>query len=195
MYGLPKLPTHLGIDDSVPVAFWVGPTTAAVLCIRRLLHNDPNDDDDDDVTDVDVTVYHRIGDSWQIGASGGGAWLHRDGAGVRYVPDPGEPFARVPGSPRRADLDGWIGGSGDGRAGGALYGEIGDEAAFITVEQAGVSTRAPVVAPTGIAVVSFDGATPAVIRITDAAGELLAELMEPAMADSSGDGSSSGVHW
>lgn len=72
-HGLPAFPAELGDDESVPVAWWVGLESAAVLHLRRWPPADLRDlyEAGDSRTDVDVDVFARTDGGWALAASGG----------------------------------------------------------------------------------------------------------------------------
>ena len=162
---LPDLPAQLGEDESVPVAWWTGPESAAVLHLRRWPPEDlrdPADPDDDPHTEVDVHVFERVDDGWVPAASGGsGGW-----------PDPRLVRVRVPDD--HASLTGVVAGGWAVRPHVALWGEVGTAAATLEVEQGGRTTRRAVHAPLGWVVVSAMGA-PFTARVRDADGRVLTE--------------------
>src|SRR4051794_16192492 len=70
-HGLPDVPvTELGLEQSVPVAYWLSPNTAAVLHIRRYL----DADDSGEVIEADVDIFCLVDDAWEGMGSGGGGW-------------------------------------------------------------------------------------------------------------------------
>jgi hypothetical protein len=160
--GLPELPvSELAVGKSFPVAYWVGPTTAAVLHIQWI----PPDEDDDGMSDadVDVDLFLLIDGRWEN--SGGG------GAG------PYEPLS-VPSS--HVGLTGMNAGTYNDRGCKALWGQVGTDAAVAEVDQAGQTTGRALDAPVGLAVVSGEYFQPMTVRVLDAAGNVLALLDEPA---------------
>src|SRR4051794_3921658 len=83
-HGLPELPgSDLGVGESVPVAYWIAPTTAAVLHIRRV----PVEDDERPHTETDVDLFCLVDAHWETWGGGGGGW-----------PDE-SPLARLPVAP------------------------------------------------------------------------------------------------
>jgi hypothetical protein len=164
--GLPQLPgPNLEIGESVPVAYWVGPTTAAVLHIRRIYYND-----EDEVTETDIDLFCLVDGQWQGSGSGGaGGWE----AGVPPLVPP----------PLAADwvaLDGIQSGGSLQRGCKALWGEVGVDVAAVEVDQDGRATRRPVEAPAGMIVVSGEVTTPFTVSLFTTAGALLKEIKEPA---------------
>ena len=165
-HGLPELPgPDLVGRQSVPVSYWIGPETAAVLHIRR-----GHWDDEEDTTEIDVQLFLLNNDVWDFSGSGG--------AGP--VDDP--PLGRVQVPPRHVALDGlqWGGNPSGGPGVKAIWGELGTEAAVIEVRQGGRLTRRPVEAPIGLLVVSAHLAHPFTARVLDPRGQLLAEIERPA---------------
>src|SRR5215471_14523738 len=75
VHGLPALPgTELDVDQAVPVAYWIGPTTAAVLHVRRYVVEDMGEDDDLLITETDVDLFCRADSGWESRGGGGGGW-------------------------------------------------------------------------------------------------------------------------
>jgi hypothetical protein len=136
-HGLPQLPApDLAIGESVPVAYRIGPDTAAVLHISRTL-----DDGAQAVrTDTDVDLFSLVDGVW-VEWGGGGAGGSND-----------SPLARIDVPPDHVDLSGTVAAGGE-RGCKALWGEVGVSAAVAEVEQAGRVTRRPVEAPIGAFVV------------------------------------------
>jgi hypothetical protein len=164
-HGLPELPgTPVAFGDSVPVAYWVGPRTAAVLHVYRA----QDDGAPGPHTGTDLRLLARIGDDWE----------YRGGSRTWSAEEPMEP--QLPA--REVRIDGnvcdWSTPGDDGRK--ALYGQVGADAAVAEVEQLGEITRRAVEAPTGRFVVCVVADAPATVRILDRHGELLAEIEEPA---------------
>ncbi|MEI4278796.1 hypothetical protein [Klenkia terrae] len=158
-HGLPAIPDQLGDGESVPVSWWSGPDTAAVLHLRRR----PAEDDEPARTEVDVELFERRGELWDTGPGGGaGGW--EEAALTRvYVPAD------------HADLSGAVGGTGLI----ALWGEVGTAAASVEVEQDGHVVRRPVVAPLGWVVVSTSARRPSTVRVRDAGERVLLEQPAP----------------
>lgn len=122
---------------------------------------------DEPVTEVDVEVLERQGDRWAPAASGGaGGWA-----------DPSLTRVEVP--PDHASLSGAVGGGWTELRHLALWGEVGTAAATIEVEQDGITTRRPVVAPLGWVVVSAVLGNPFTARVRDGAGRVLTEEVAP----------------
>lgn len=154
----------LALDWSVPVSYWIGPDTAAVLHIRRFRE----EDDAQVLTETSVDLFCRVDGAWEAWGGGGGGWKGES------------PLTRVDVLPGHVDLHGANGGWVQTRGCKALWGEVGTAAAVAEVEQAGSVTRHPVVAPVGAFVVCADYAQPLTVRILDQRGELLAEIEDPA---------------
>ena len=156
-HGLPELPgPHLEVGDSVPVAYWTGPSTAAVGHVRRL-----PDDEDEPTTQVDVDLF-GLGDSgWEPCGGGGGSWH----------PDP--VLARVDVPADHVDLHGTIGVRGADRGCLAHWGEVGAAAATVEVVQAGRVTRRSIEPRVGLLVVCADPAQRFEVRVLDAGGRVL----------------------
>lgn len=165
--GLPNLPrSDVAMGDSVPVAYWVGPTTAAVLHVRW---NDEVEDDEPPFTESDVELFYLDAGEWEPAGGGGGNWADERPALTRpAVPDDYVAWHGVNG--------GWIGDRGCK----ALSGEVGRAAAFIEVEQDGRVTRRPVDSDSGAVVVCGEYDLPMTIRVLDASNRLLAVEEEPA---------------
>jgi hypothetical protein len=164
-HGLPALPAALADGESVPVAWWTGPDSAAVLHLRRWPPADMRDlyGPDDTFTDVDVDVFARESSGWALAASGGsGGWSEATLARVEVADD-------------HASLSGAVGGAFGHRQHLALWGEVGAAAATLEVEQDGVTTSHPVVAPLGWVVVSAAVGSPFTARVRDGAGRVLTE--------------------
>jgi hypothetical protein len=66
-HGLPELPSDLMEGEAVPVSWWVGPSTAAVLHIRRRRWDD--DEEPDNETDVDC--FRLVGERWDMAVAAG----------------------------------------------------------------------------------------------------------------------------
>ena len=161
-HGLPDLPERLADGESVPVAWWTGPESAAVLHVRRWVPDEP-DGLESAWTEVDVQVFERADGDWAIAASGGaGGW-----------PDPSLRWTHVPED--HASLSGVVAGGWTERPHVALWGEVGTAAATLEVEQDGRTTTAAIVSPLGWVVVSAAVGGPCTARVRDAAGRVLAE--------------------
>jgi hypothetical protein len=168
--GLPEPPgPHLDPDQAVPVAYWVGPDTAAVLHIRRYVEED--EAEPRDIVETDIDVFCLVDGIWEIWGGGGGGWAED------------EPLSRIDVPARHVSLGGMYSSGVGGRGAKTLWGEVGTDAAVAEVAQDGVVTRRHVHAPTGAFVVSGKLEQPFTVRIFDAAGELLAEIEEPAGFD------------
>lgn len=166
-HGLPTLPGQLEDAESVPVACWVGPESAAVLHLQRWPPADLREPDDELVTQVDVQVFERVEGSWTLAASGGsGGW-------------PEATLTRVAVATDHASLSGVVGGGSAERSHLALWGEVGTAAATLEVEQDGVTTSRTVVAPVGWVVVSAALGNPFTARVRDSAGRVLTEELGP----------------
>lgn len=118
---------------SVPVSYWIGPDTAAVLHIRRFYE----EDDAEVLIETDIDLFCRVDGAWRTSGGGGGGWKGES------------PLARIYVPPRHVDLHGVNGGWSEGRGCKALWGEVGTAAAIAEVDQAGTVTRHPVEAPVG----------------------------------------------
>jgi hypothetical protein len=168
-HGLPDLPgTELDVDQAVPVAYWIGPTTAAVLHIRRYVDEDVDEDDDRLITETDVDLFCLADSVWESWGGGGGGW--QDTA----------PLARYEVPPDYVDLSAMNGGSMGDRGCKALSGVVGVEAASAEVIQGGRVTRRPVEAPNGAFVVCAEVTQPFTVRVLNAHGDVLAEIEERA---------------
>jgi hypothetical protein len=70
-HGLPDLPgPDLAPGESVPVAYWIGPRTAAVMHVRW----DDGEEDQPPFTESDVVLFHLVDGAWEDLSSGGGNW-------------------------------------------------------------------------------------------------------------------------
>jgi hypothetical protein len=160
VHGLPELPgTELAVGQSVPVSYWVGPTTAAVAHIGRVWYDDIQQAD----TYLTLDFFYRVDGQWINAGDGGGGW------------DDEAPLARIRVAPRHADVD-WV---AFGVGCMAVYGPVGSEAAIAEVVQGGQVTRRPVDSAVGLLVVcgeSGDGAPPFTVRVLDAREQVLAEI-------------------
>jgi hypothetical protein len=163
--GLPPLPgSELAIGESVPVAYWIGPTTAAVLHVSRTRY----EEDDEVLTETDIDLFCWVDGRWEGFGGGGGGWyddspLERRALARHYV-----------------DLGGMNGGSNGFVGCKALSGEVGTDAATAEVNQAGQITRRAVEAPVGLFVVCGEYYEPFTVRVMNADGDLLAEIEESA---------------
>ena len=167
-HGLPEIPSpDLAVGESVPVAYWIGTSTAAVLHIRWALW----DDDEEPMTEADVELFCRSGSTWELNGGGGGQWSMESSLSPTDV------------DPRSVELDGTISVWSQDRGCKALWGSVGTDAAIAEVIQADQVTRRPVEAPVGAFVVCADYAEAFIVRILDAQGELLVEVEEPAGSD------------
>lgn len=168
-HGLPELPGDpvIGLGEAIPVSFWIGPDTAAVLHVR-MPPAEWRNDDEDPFAECDVEYFVRTEDGWE-GLGGGGSGPTAD-----------PPLARVEVPPRYVALDGVTAGSADETGVTALYGEVGTAASVIEVHQAGRVTRRPVSAPIGLQVVCAHVAEPFTVRVLDDRGEPLAAIEHPA---------------
>ena len=165
-HGLPELPgPSIAVGESVPVACWIGPRTAAVLHIRRVEDDGP---DPEDWNEVDVDLFLKVDGTWQTYGSGGaGGW-----SGNTLVPE--AVAADV------VRLNGMQAGAAGGTGVKALWGEVGAAAAVAEVEQFGEVTRRPVEATAGLYVVSAALEAQFTVRVLDARGVVLAEIAEQA---------------
>ena len=166
-HGLPELPgPSIAVGESVPVARWIGPRTAAVLHIRRV--QDTDEPDPWHWNEVDVNLFLRVDGEWQTNGSGGaGGW-----SGDTLVPE--AVAADV------VRLDGMQVGAAGGTGVKALWGEVGAAAAVAEVAQFGEVTRRPVEATAGLYVVSAALEAPFTVRVLDDRGVVLAEIAEQA---------------
>jgi hypothetical protein len=168
-HGLPEIQgPDLAVGESVPVAYWVGPRTAAVLHIRRIVSWD---DEEEAMTLSAVHLFCLVDSAWEATGGGGSDW-----------PDE-RPLRRLDVDPRHATFGGRTGGPGREFGCKALEGVVGTDAAILEVVQAGEVTRRPVEAPIGAIVVCADYAQPFTVRIRDTQGGLLTEVDEPAGFD------------
>ncbi|SDO45268.1 hypothetical protein SAMN05660199_02027 [Klenkia soli] len=168
-HGLPEPPAALQDGESVPVAWWTGPDSAAVLHVRRWPPEDLQDADDSDEpwTEVDVQLFERVGDAWETGPSGGaGGWSAPTLTGLEVAAD-------------HADLGGVVGGSAGGLELIALWGEAGAAAATVEVEQDGVTTSRALTGTPGWVVVSGAVRGGFRARVRDASGRVLVEAVAP----------------
>jgi hypothetical protein len=167
-HGLPDLPgPGLVLGESVPVSYWIGPSTAAVAHVRFVRR----DADEDPFPEVDVELFCRVGGTWETWGGGGSNWTE-------------EPtLARVTVPARYADPGGMTGGWSEERGCTALFGAVGVDAVTAEVLQAGEVTRRPVEAPVGLLVVCADSRSPFTVRVLDADGRLLAEVDQAAGFD------------
>lgn len=152
------------------MAYWIGPTTAAVLHIRHI--REPVDEQDLDrreemFIETDIDLFGRVDDAWQGWGGGGGAWADH------------LPLARVDVPPGSANLHGMNSASIGDRGCKALWGEVGTEAAFAEVIQSDQVTRRAVQAPTGAYVVCGEYDHPFTVRILNSQDVPLAEVEEP----------------
>lgn len=158
-HGLPLLPDQVAERSSVPVTWWRGTNSAAVLHLRRW----PDDGEDASYTEVDIQVFASVDGRWQLTASGGaGGWPE---ALVRPVEV----------RPEHADLGGVVQGTSGGVEVVALWGEAGRFAASLEVEQEGVVTTRPVEGELGWVVVSAVVQGPVIARVRDGDGRVLTE--------------------
>ena len=166
-HGLPGLPgPSIAVGESVPVAYWIGPRTAAVLHIRHV--EDEDEPEPENWNEVDVHLFVRIDEEWEdVGGGGAGGW-----SGDTLVPE------AVPADVVR--LDGMQGADLGGAGVKALWGELGTAAAVAEVVQFGEVARRPVEAPAGLYVVSAALEAPFTVRVLDAHGVVLAEIAEQA---------------
>ena len=155
-HGLPDMPeSELAADQSVPVAYWVGPRTAAVAHImrgREELQDEPE-------TYAAWFFFYRVDGTWMSAGNGAMQW--------RQV----APLARVDLPPDHVDLR-----PSTGAGCLALSGEVGSAAAVIEAVQAEEVSRRPIEAPTGLIVVCGDSTKPFTVRILGADGMVLAEI-------------------
>jgi hypothetical protein len=164
-HGLPEVPgSELGVGESVPVAYWIGPSTAAVLHIRRV----QDEDDECLLTETDIDLFCLVEGNWETWGGGGGGWPDKS------------PLARLAVAPTHVDLGGMNSGVVGDRGCKALWGSVGTEAVMAEVRQAGQVTRRPVESPVGAFVVSGEYTEPFTVRVLNAQGDVLAEVEEPA---------------
>ena len=167
-HGLPEVPaSKLRVGESVPVAYWVGPSTAVVLHIRRVL----DEDEESPRTETDIDLFCLVDGSWETCGGGGGGW-----------PDE-SPLAVLAVAPNHVDLGGMNSGVVGDRGCRALWGSVGIEAVMAEVMQAGHVTRRPVEAPVGAFVVCGEYTEPFTARVWNARGDVLAEVRAPARFD------------
>ncbi len=160
-HGLPELPRlPIAVGDSVPVAYWVGPRTAAVLHLYRAQDEGAAGPH----TGTDLRLLARVGDGWE----------YRGGTRTSQ-----EPPGRVPAREVRFDqVCNWWTPDDDGRK--AFVGEVGADAALAEVEQFGELTRRTIDAPVGLFVICVVADAPCTVRILDGHGDLLTQIEEPA---------------
>lgn len=164
-HGLPELPgPDLAPGESVPVTYWIGPDTAAVLHIRHVWL----EDDDEPTMETDINCFYREGGTWIGSGSGGGGWYERSPLARGHVP------------PDHVELNGMNGGSAGERGCKALWGEIGTDVAILEVAQGGQVTRRPAEAPVGIQVVCGQHSAPLAVRVLNSRDELMAQIDEEA---------------
>jgi hypothetical protein len=174
-HGLPSLPrSDLTVGESVPVAYWVGPSTAAVLHIRRIADEGENED----LTETDIKLFCLVDKRWEAFGGGGGGWYDVS------------PLDRRTLASDHVDLNGMNHGSMGSRGCTALWGEVGVDAAMAEVVQAGRVTRRVVEAPVGAIVVCGESAEPFTVRILNADGDVLAEIEEASALDDEPPGAS-----
>jgi hypothetical protein len=165
-HGLPTLPETLGLNDSVPVARWVGPRFAAVFHVRWLSWEEL---DGPAEPDSQVEFLRRRDDGWQVAyGSGGSNWF--------------DPQLRRPELPASdAQWSGMTCVTGDeGWYCCALEGLVGRAATTIEVEDRDGLTVHPIESPLGVALAAFDGKRRATIRIRSSDGDImLTEAFDP----------------
>ena len=148
--GCPTLPDAIGVDESVPVAFWREDTIAAVLFVRRWFDARPDDLlsdedwDEQDRTDLDADLFRLVHGEWTPVGSGGANW-HCDTALTGPVLDPKE-----------FSLSGMYGAGDDDGQVLAIYGYLGEHIAYLEVEQDETTRRRLVEAPLRAAVVALE---------------------------------------
>ncbi len=169
--GLPEIPRRLAVGESVPVAYWIGPTTAAVLHVRRVL----DEEEKAPYLDADVELFCLVDSAWESWGGGGANWPDS----LPSWEDDGS-LTRIDVPPQHVDLGAMNGGGSIERGCKALWGDVGAAASIAEVSQAGQVTRRPIEAPLGAIVVCGDSGQPLTVRIMDSRGELLAEVNEPA---------------
>jgi hypothetical protein len=170
--GLPDLPgPDLDAGQSVPVAYWIGPTTAAVLHVRHL----PKPIDEQAVAWVDrqrietnVDLFYLVDGAWAPWGGGGGGWADHPAVLARSDLPTGW-----------VNLSGMTGGRSGDRGCKALWGQVGTGAAFAEVMQAGQVVRRAVEAPIGAFVACGEYHHPFTVRILSSQNALLAEVAEP----------------
>ena len=171
--GLPELPEHIGLDESVPVAYWRGDRIAAVLFVRRWFDARPHellpdeDCDEQERTDLDADLFRLVHGEWTPFGSGGANW-HCEEALTAPVLDPNE-----------FSLSGMYGaGDQDGQV-LAIYGYLGEHIAYLEVEQDGTTRRHTVDAPLRAAVVALES-RPFTVRGLAEDGTVIGSITETA---------------
>jgi hypothetical protein len=164
-HGLPELPgPQIAVGESVPVAYWIGPRTAAVLHIRRV----EDDDGPEPYAETNLDLFYLLDGVWELCGGGGGGGWSGDALARRQVPT------------RSVYLGSAVGGWAGDHGVKALWGQLGSDAAFAEVEQSGQVIQQHIEAPTGFAVFSAEYDLPFTVRVFDSGGELLAEIDEAA---------------
>lgn len=149
-HGLPDLPETIDMDESVPVAYWRGDTIAAVLFVRRWLDGRPDDLlpdekwDEEELTDMDAGLFKLVNGEWTPFGGGGGNW-HCEAALTAPVLGPDE-----------FSLSGMYGAGDEKSQWLAIYGYLGENIAYLEVEQDGAIRRRPADAPLRAAVVALE---------------------------------------
>jgi len=170
-HGLPQAPgPQLSVGESVPVSYWIGPSTAAVLHIRRA-----HDEDRGPLTETNIDLFCLVAGDWTSWGGGGGSW-----------PDD-SPLAQLALAPTHVELGGMNCGTVGNRGCKALWGTVGTAAATAEVRQAGKVTRRRVETPGGAFVVCGEHAEPFTVRVLGEHGDVLAEFEEPAGFDPTAD--------
>lgn len=159
VHGLPVLPARVSVGESVPVAYWIGPLYAAVLHVRKVRW----ERQDEVAAETDVECFCLVDSNWQD--YGGG------GSGSRT-----DSLSRIEVAADHVSLDGLASGYARGRGCTALYGEVGNAAAYVEVIQSGATTRRVIDSPIGAVVVCGDSDEPFTVRVHTAHGELLHEV-------------------
>ena len=139
--GLPETPTRLDVGESAPVAYWIGPTTAAVLHVRRVLDADENAP----YLDVNVELFGLVDLVWENWGGGGANWP----GSLPNWEDDGS-LTRLQAPPQHVNLAAMNGGGSDEGGCKALWGDVATAAAIAEVSQGGQVTRRPIEAPLGI---------------------------------------------
>jgi hypothetical protein len=170
--GLPVFPrARLALGESVPVAYWVGPTTAAVLHIQRVRLDE--DEGGEEITETDLDLFCLVDERWELfGGGGAGPWQEH-----------ASPFERPSVASGYVELGGMNSGSGGERGCKALWGVVGADATAAEVHQAGRITRRTLDVPVGLVVVSGEYSQPMTVRVLTKAGDVLAVIDEPAGDD------------
>lgn len=151
-HGLPPLPDHIRVGETIPVAYWAGPEFGAVTVIRR--HEpDPIRGEDTDVSQ-DTYCFRRTATGWdQATGDGGTNWPTGPDLSPLDVPS------------TFAALGGYLTVTEDGWRCTAVDGVVGRDAAWIEVVDSTTTTRRPVAAPIGVIVVCVSCGIDSTIRV------------------------------